>query len=111
MDSLNGHAMYEGWATSAGLTVVDALSRFLEVGVELFLVTSVKRDGTMTGPDLESVEQIQNPRARIIVGGGVRNLEDIASLKHIGADSVVVGRALYEGTLNFCDALRIANEP
>ncbi len=99
LDHLKGEVMIKGWKESTDLTVLKAIQKFLECGSNLFLVTSVLRDGTMIGPDIETLKKTMEiyPDVRLIAAGGIRSIDDIASLNKIGVHGVVIGRALYDG--------------
>jgi phosphoribosylformimino-5-aminoimidazole carboxamide ribotide isomerase len=111
LDHRNGKVMVEGWKTSAGLEVKDALERFLELQVKTFLLTSISRDGTLKGVDVDALSKAcAYKEAQIIAAGGVGSLKDLAVLKRIGVYGVVIGKALYEGMFTLKEALKIAKE-
>jgi len=104
LDYGNGKIRIHGWRTSTVLDLENALADNKRWGVEWFLVTSVERDGTLTGPDLNTFRRISG-KARIIAAGGIRTLDDLADLRETGVDAAVVGKALYEGHLKLAQAL------
>jgi len=108
LDHLDGAVMVRGWRRPAATTVDEAVARFSRLGVELFLVTSVRRDGAMEGPDLGTLERLRRPGICLIAAGGIKSLEDLLALKGLGVCGVVVGKALYEGKFTLRDALRTA---
>lgn len=110
LDHLNGSIVVDGWTASTKVTVEEAMSRFSRVGIRLFLVTSVARDGTMAGPDLETLGRLRLSNVDVIAAGGIRNADDILSLKRLGLLGVVVGKSLYEGCFSLREALEIAKE-
>lgn len=111
LDHRNGKVMIEGWKTPAGLEVKDALERFLGLQVKTFLLTSISRDGTLEGIDVDVLSQAcAYKEARIIAAGGIGSLKDLAVLKRIGVYGVVIGKALYEGMFTLKEALKIAKE-
>jgi phosphoribosylformimino-5-aminoimidazole carboxamide ribotide isomerase len=110
LDHLNGSVVVNGWTTNTQTRLNDAISAFLKLGTELFLVTSVGLDGTMAGPDLETLAKIPVSGADIIAAGGISTIEDIIALKRLGLFGAVVGKSLYEGRLKLVDALRVAKE-
>lgn len=94
-----------GWTEDAG-TIDESLPRLEAAGAPRFLVTSVSRDGTLEGPDLALYERLTAATSRPIqASGGVRHADDLRSLMGTGVESVVVGRALYEGALSVAEAL------
>jgi len=107
LDNLNGMVMVQGWKTSADISVDDAAVEFSKMGARLFLVTSVVRDGTLSGPDLETLARLCRKGVGVIAAGGIRSLEDIVALKRLGVREVVVGKALYEGLVSLKEAARI----
>ena len=108
LDHRNGEVMVRGWRASAKLEVGEAMERFLSLGVNLFLITSITRDGTLQGPDYSLLAEVcKRSGARIMAAGGVGSLEDLIVLKRIGVWGVVIGKALYEGVLDLREAIRV----
>ena len=110
LDNLGGAVMVHGWKTSASVTVDDAVTDFSELGVNLFLVTSVARDGTMSGPDFDTLARLCRRDIAVIAAGGIGSLEDLVGLKRLGVHGAVIGKALYEGSFTLGEALRTAGE-
>ena len=74
--------------------------------LQAFLVTSITKDGTLSGPDLETLsDACQYPNVEIIAAGGIGSLNDLTALKRIGVEGVVIGKALYEGRFTLKEAL------
>lgn len=108
IDVKEGRVAISGWQEMTD-TVPSACLEFLQgIGFKKFLVTSVERDGTMKGPDLELYRDLVSPGASIIAAGGVAGIGDIEKLASEGLHGAVVGKALYEGTLDFKAALSAA---
>lgn len=94
-----------GWTADGG-PIDRALPRLEDAGAPRFLVTSVSRDGTLEGPDLALYERITAMTTRPVqASGGVRHADDLRALVGTGVEGVVVGRALYQGTLSLAEAL------
>ncbi|RLG93967.1 1-(5-phosphoribosyl)-5-[(5-phosphoribosylamino)methylideneamino]imidazole-4-carboxamide isomerase [Candidatus Bathyarchaeota archaeon] len=108
LDHNRGIVMVGGWKRSAGISVEEAAERFREIGIKFFLVTSIHRDGTLLGPDLEVLSTLTSQGYRIIAAGGISCINDILALKDLGVYGVIVGRALYEGKISLSEALRVA---
>jgi phosphoribosylformimino-5-aminoimidazole carboxamide ribonucleotide (ProFAR) isomerase len=71
------------------------------------LVTSIARDGTLSGPDSKTLrEACWHSEAKIIAAGGIGSLDDLRALKRVGVMGVVVGKALYEGRFTLKEALK-----
>ena len=106
LDNRNGKIMVEGWKTATGLGIKEALEKFAKLGVKMFLVTSIAKDGTLSGPDLDTLLEVcQNPDVRVIAAGGIGSLDDLRALKHVGVEGAVIGKALYEGKFTLKEAL------
>ncbi len=111
LDYLNGVVMTKGWKGSTGLLLEKAVEKFLDIGVALFLLTSISRDGLLSGPDYATLKTVsQYLKKGIYVAGGMSSLNDLAALKAIGVEGVVIGKALYEGKFDFKEALNIARK-
>jgi len=109
LDYCNDEVMIRGWKTTTRLSVDEALARFQSLKVKIFLVTSIARDGTLLGPDYETLARLcKRPGISVIASGGIGSLGDVASLNRVGVWGVVIGKALYEGLFNLKDALKIA---
>jgi phosphoribosylformimino-5-aminoimidazole carboxamide ribotide isomerase len=111
LDNLEGSVMVRGWKASAKVSVSEAVARFSKMGVKLFLVTSVDRDGTLSGPDLDVLSQLCRKGVSVIAAGGIGSLDDLVALKTLGVGAVVVGKALYEGRFSLNEALRTVKDP
>ena len=102
-----------GWVSDGG-DLWEVLERLDQAGCQRFLVTDVFKDGTLTGPNVELLRDIAMATdASITASGGVSTVEDvqdIARYQNDGIDSVVIGKALYEGKLSVHDALSAARE-
>jgi len=108
LDYRDDEVMVKGWKTTAKLSVEEAATRFLDLGAKLFLVTSITRDGTLKGPDYDTLARVCSyPRISVIAAGGVSSLKDLAALKQVGVWGVVIGKALYEGMFELREALKI----
>ncbi len=79
------------------------------MGFTEFLLTNVSRDGTLTGPDLEFLEQACNlEKINVIASGGISNIDDVKDVKEKNAFGVILGKALYENKISIKDAKKIA---
>jgi len=106
IDVRSGRARGSGWEDD-GIEADEALQRVLDLGLTTILATGIETDGMMVGPDLELLARLraQAPNARLIASGGIGSLADFDALVALGADAVVVGRALYEERFAFAEAL------
>ena len=111
IDARNGIVAVEGWTRQTELPAVDFARQVEQMGGETIIFTDILLDGTLQGPNLTSIEALtQAVHVTIIASGGVRSLEDIRELKAFeknGVSGVIVGKALYEGTIELSEAIRI----
>ncbi len=111
LDNKEGKIMVEGWKTPTGLDVKEAIRKFVSLSVRAFLVTSIIRDGMLSGPDIKTLkEACKESDAIVIAAGGISNIDDLAILKSIGVEAVVIGKALYEGKFTLREALEKVRE-
>jgi len=112
LDVRDGRPALKGWLETSRLSIDDALVRFKAAGVVALIYTDVARDGTQAGVNAESVGAFaEHAGVPVIASGGVATLADIAGLRRVfdrGVVGVVVGRALYEGSLSLEEAIRIS---
>lgn len=108
LDIRDGRAVGHGWAgRDEGIELSQALQSLLDVGVTWFEVTAIERDGMLGGPDLALLERsLQDPRARIIASGGITSVDHLRGVRELGCVGAIIGRALYDGTLDLATALR-----
>ncbi len=98
--------MIEGWTRGSGLNYRDILETLNEYSFANVVVTSVEDDGTLRGPNLNLIkDSVRISRNSIYAAGGVRSVMDIKSLSSVGAEGIIVGKALYEGSISLKKAL------
>jgi phosphoribosylformimino-5-aminoimidazole carboxamide ribotide isomerase len=111
-DALDGTVRVAGWTEDAGESAASFVERFSARGVGAFLVTAIERDGTLSGPDLRLLAGVRAVTdAVLLAAGGFAALGHIAAARDAGCDGAVVGRALYDGSLNLREALTVARAP
>lgn len=108
IDQSGGLVMVKGWKESAGIKVKDAISKFSEMGIGEFLLTSIERDGTLQGPDIPTLSEAVRSGARIIASGGISGVEDVVRVKSAGCSSVILGKAMYDGRISIERAKAVA---
>ena len=108
IDHVDGKIVTHGWQNNTGIDVYDATNEFLKYGFTEFLTTNVSKDGTLEGPDIESLSRIcQIKNCNAIASGGISNLQDIQNVKKINPFGVILGKALYEGLVSIKEAKKI----
>ena len=102
IDAKNGEVRVDGWTSGTGLSALDFAQDMEALGIRRIIYTDIGRDGTLVGPNLNGYRTLgmQLKHARLTASGGVsgpKDLTALAELESIGVDSVIIGRALYEG--------------
>lgn len=102
VDVCNGTVAIRGWEERTALTADELLAAYSAIGLTRAMCTDISRDGMLQGTSVEWYAALRqrHPAMRIIASGGVGSLADIQRVQRTGVCGVVVGRALYEGTLS-----------
>jgi phosphoribosylformimino-5-aminoimidazole carboxamide ribotide isomerase len=112
VDAVKNSVAVEGWTESTGMRATDLARRFQGKGIAAIIYTDIERDGMSTGPNLIATEDFaRSLETPVIASGGISGIEDvkkIAALAQAGVMGMITGRALYEGTLDLKEALRVA---
>lgn len=110
VDVRGGKVATHGWRETAEISARDFARQMESYGISRFIYTAIETDGMLAGPDVESLKRFASSvRGKVTASGGVRHMEDLVtltSLEEIGVDSVIVGKAIYEGTIDVAKAVR-----
>ena len=114
IDARSGMVAVEGWTESTGITAAEVAGRFEAAGPVSFIYTDIERDGMMKGPNVQATREFAaSTSVPVILSGGVARYEDISDALPLAKDGVmgiIIGRALYEGTIDLREAIRLAEE-
>jgi phosphoribosylformimino-5-aminoimidazole carboxamide ribotide isomerase len=114
LDAKEGKVAVAGWSKVTGHAVLDLARRFEDYGVEAIIHTDIARDGMLSGFNLEAtVSLARELSVPVIASGGISDLSDIAQLCEVESEGVIgaiVGRAIYQGTLDFKEAQKLAHK-
>jgi len=114
IDGRDGKVAVEGWAETSEISVVELGRRFADAGVAAIVMTDIARDGAMTGIDADAIADFAGEVGLpVIASGGVASLADIAALRAHEQDGIagaIIGRALYDGSIDPKAALRLVAE-
>ena len=113
LDAKEGRVAVDGWSKMTRHDVIDLAKRFQDYGVEAVIYTDIGRDGMLTGVNIEAtVKLAKELTVPVIASGGIFNLDDIKALCAVedeGIIGAITGRAIYEGTLDFTAAQKLAD--
>ncbi len=109
-DARDGRIAVRGWEEESSETVREFGHRLLSAGACALTYTNIARDGTMEGPDIEGVaaliDALGPSEAQIILSGGIGTLEHVKQASQVpGLGGIIIGRALYEGTVDLAEAI------
>ena len=109
LDAKNGMVATHGWAEESEHEAIDLARRFEDQGVAAIVYTDISRDGMMQGVNVEATRDLAKAiNVPVIASGGVTDLDCILKLNEVrqsGTEGVIIGRALYEGTINLTEAM------
>lgn len=110
LDAKDGVVATRGWTESSGRRAADIAKQVSDWPLAAILYTDVAKDGMLQGPNYEQTRKLAEAgKVPVIASGGVGNIEHVRRLKALPLWGVIVGRSLYEGTLDLRDALREAS--
>jgi phosphoribosylformimino-5-aminoimidazole carboxamide ribotide isomerase len=111
VDAKDGVVATRGWTGTAGRLAVDVAKQVAGFPLAALLYTDVARDGMMQGPNLQHTRRLAEAgRVPVIASGGVGNIEHVRQVRQLPVWGVIIGRSLYEGTLDLAEAVRVARE-
>ena len=114
LDAKDGKVAVDGWSKMTGHDVIDLAKKFEDYGVEAVIYTDIGRDGMLTGVNIDAtVALARQLTVPVIASGGLTNLDDIKALCAVeseGISGAITGRAVYQGTLDFVEAQKMADQ-
>lgn len=114
LDARDGRIALDGWSKLSNHDAIDLALQFEQDGVEAVVYTDISRDGMMTGVNVEAtVKLAQAVNVPVVAAGGITTLEDVQALREVAEEGImgaITGRAIYEGTLDFAEGQRLADQ-
>lgn len=110
LDAKAGQVVSRGWVSATTFSVTALAKQMKDLGVHTLICTDVSRDGMMSGPNLPLLREVlaSGPK-ELIASGGVSCMDDLKALKQLepeGVVGVIVGKAIYEGTIDVKEAVK-----
>lgn len=108
IDASNGYAAAEGWTEGSNVYFTDLAKQMEDFGVKTIIYTDISKDGTLSGPNLSQLKEINNAvSCNIIASGGVTDINDIIALRNEGLYGAICGKSIYNSTLDLREAIEI----
>lgn len=98
-----------GWLESSGDDVVSFIQEYEKNGILYSIVTDIEKDGMLSGPAFELYDEIlsETNQIKLIASGGITTIDDVIKLSEMGCEGAIIGKAIYEGTINLKDLMQI----
>ncbi len=111
IDAKEGKVATRGWIKQSDVDACDLAKSLSKTGITAIICTDIATDGTLKGPNIKAMKDIASvSNVPVIASGGVGCMADLLSLlelKPFGVTGVIVGRALYDGTINLEEAIKV----
>lgn len=108
LDVRDDKAAVSGWTESSQVMIGALIGRWDPLPLAGIILTCIDRDGTMSGPDLETLAKVRKMTGRDLhYSGGIASLDDVSKVAERGAQAVILGRAIYEGRIDLGQALAV----
>ncbi|WP_174615658.1 1-(5-phosphoribosyl)-5-[(5-phosphoribosylamino)methylideneamino]imidazole-4-carboxamide isomerase [Virgibacillus ihumii] len=102
IDARNGYAATDGWTETTDVKAVDLVKELEEIGVQTIVYTDILKDGMLKGPNFKELQRIDTATSmNVIASGGITTEADITLLREMDLYGAIIGKALYDGTLDF----------
>lgn len=105
VDVRDGQVALKGWLKYSKKPLSIFLKELKRIGITTIIFTDISRDGRLSGPNLPLIKKIMASGLQIIVAGGVTKMSDLQALNKLGIESVIIGKALYEKTIDLREAI------
>lgn len=96
-----------GWLESSGDDVVSFIQEYEKNGIVYSIVTDIEKDGMLSGPAFALYDEIlsETNQIKLIASGGITTIDDVIKLSEMGCEGAIIGKAIYEGTINLKDLM------
>jgi len=106
IDAWDGLVQVRGWTANSGISAMDLARQMQTLGLRTVILTDIRRDGLGRGLNISSTRELaEDSGMEVIASGGVNTLEDVNAARRANLSGVIIGRALYEGTIDLKEAL------
>lgn len=114
VDAKQGMVCTKGWVEKTEVKAIDFVKDIENAGIKIVIYTDIAKDGMLEGPNISALKDLLSAtKIDIIASGGISNIEDIKKLKALGEErlaGVIIGKALYENTVDLAEAVKICSQ-
>lgn len=108
IDAKNGFVATEGWTEGSNIHFIDLAKQMEQMGVDTIIYTDISKDGTLSGPNVEQLVELNKAvSCNITASGGVTNIGDIITLRDNDLYGAICGKSIYKGTLDLKEAVEV----
>ena len=108
VDAKNNKVYGHGWLEDSDKVIDNFLKELEDLGVKRVIVTDISKDGTLSGPNIELLKRLKSEvKIDIIASGGMSEMKDVEDLKAADVSAVIIGKALYHGTIDLKEAIKV----
>ncbi|SEA32850.1 1-(5-phosphoribosyl)-5-[(5-phosphoribosylamino)methylideneamino]imidazole-4-carboxamide isomerase [Bizionia paragorgiae] len=114
-DCKNENIAISGWLEDSTLKVIPFIKGYQKKGVQYVICTDILKDGMLEGPSLALYKKIlsecsnsnsKDQSVKLIASGGITSITDLETLKDLGCEAAIIGKALYENRISLKDLER-----
>ena len=108
IDARDGVVRVRGWTVDGGISALDLALQMRTLGLGTLIFTDIRRDGLGSGLNIPATREVAGLSGLdVIASGGVHTITDVIAVREAGLSGVIIGRALYEGTIDLKEALQV----
>jgi len=112
LDCTNGYVTTNGWVSATEIKATDLVLELEDIGLKWLIYTDIARDGVLKGPNFDQLLTMLSTlkKTKLIASGGIGSLDDVKKLSYLkGVEAAITGKAIYEGKLNYKEAVDFLN--
>ncbi len=108
IDAKNGNVAVAGWEEISNISALELCLQMKEYGIKTIIYTDIAKDGMMSGVNIDSTKElVEKTGLDIIASGGISSMQDLKKVQEIGVQGVIVGKALYQATLQLNEIVSV----
>jgi phosphoribosylformimino-5-aminoimidazole carboxamide ribotide isomerase len=109
IDAYKLNLAIKGWKEITKTNALNFARDVEKIGAKRIIFTDVKKDGTLSGPNIKTIKKIISAvKIPVIASGGISSISDVKKLKSLNLEGIIIGKALYTGAINLKDAIKEA---